>query len=100
MLQLLVWYFFNYLWGRRENERIKTLFLKEFEGLFREQFAYVGPGCVDGMDRNGRGGTGGGKEEKEEKDTKNGEEKKGLIMHKVRRDDRKETCHTSPPFQL
>ena len=82
MVHLLVWYFLNYLWGRRENERIKTLFLKEFEGLFREQFAHVGPGCVDGVDNGSNGG--GGQEEEGEEDVKEGEEKRGLVMHKVR----------------
>ena len=84
MLQLLVWYFLNYLWGRRENERIKTLFLKEFEGLFREQFAHVGSGCVDGMVDSSSGSNGGGQEEEREEETKEGEEKRGLVMHKVR----------------
>lgn len=82
MFLLLVWYFLNYLWGCRENERIKILFLKEFEGLFREQFAHVGPGCVSGMDGNGGWGNGSSLEEEGEKEAHNGEEKKGLVMHK------------------
>lgn len=98
MLLLLVWYFLNYLWGCRENERIKILFLKEFEGLFREQFAHVGPGCVSGMDGNGGWGNGSSLDEVGEKEAHNGEEKKGLVMHKVRLGDRKGMCRISPPF--
>ena len=87
MLNLLLLYLLTYLLGRRENERIKRVFIKEFAGLFRQQFAYVGPGCV------------GGEKEEEEKE-ENGEDEERL-MYKVSQSKRIRVDEqpTHPPTQ-
>lgn len=50
MLQILLCFLLRFRWGRRENERIKALFLEQCASLLSEQFAYVGPGSEVGRE--------------------------------------------------